>query len=152
MNVDVEDSVVTDESALFGQIAETPAQFPGGGKKLMEFIASNLKLPESMNDGPDVHGRVIVSFTVQEDGSIDDVRVIRSVYPDLDEEAVRVVKLLPNFIPATVNGKPVKSKYTLPVTFRLQYAMPYLTDKRTIHRVGVNFSSEKGTIDGWKEE
>lgn len=62
----------------------------------------------------------LVLFTVKKDGSIDNIEVIRSVCHELDEEAVRVVKLFPDFIPGTINGKPVDCKYTLPIVFRLQ--------------------------------
>ncbi len=119
--VHIEDSPVPKppkDYPLPGAVEVMP-QFPGGGKKLMEFIASNLQYPESLVNS-DVQGRVIISFMVRKDGSIGDVQVIRGIHPDLDAEALRVVKLLPNFIPATVEGKPVDSKFTLPVTFRLQ--------------------------------
>lgn len=112
---------VTDSTiyTLAGDIEAMP-EFPGGTAKMMEFLAANVKWPESLNDGPDVQGRVVVAFTVEKDGSINDIEVVRSVYPDLDEEAVRVVKLFPKFIPATHNGKTVRCIYTLPINFRLQ--------------------------------
>ena len=65
-------------------------------------------------------GRVIVTFVVERDGSITDVRVVKSVDPSLDKEAVRVTKSMPHWIPGKQNGSAVRVKYTLPVTFRLQ--------------------------------
>lgn len=121
-NVKIEDSDVPKppkDFALPGAVEVMP-QFPGGGKKLMEFIASNLKYPESLDKSLNIQGRVIISFMIRKDGSIDDFEFVRRVHPDLDAEALRVVKLLPNFIPATVEGKPVDCKFTLPVTFSLQ--------------------------------
>ena len=65
-------------------------------------------------------GRVNVVFIVNEDGSLSDVKVIRSIIPELDKEAIRVVKSMPKWNPAKRNGKAVKTKYTVPVTFRLE--------------------------------
>ena len=67
-----------------------------------------------------IQGRVIVTFVVERDGSITDVRVVKSVDPSLDKEAVRVTKSMPNWNPGMQNGGPVRVKFTLPVTFRLQ--------------------------------
>lgn len=89
--------------------------FPGGPTKLMEFIKNNLHYP---NEDICAHGRVVVTFYVETDGSITDVEVIRGVDPLLDNEAVRVVKSMPKWIPGTQDGKPVRVKYTIPFTFR----------------------------------
>ena len=67
-----------------------------------------------------VQGRVIVQFVVTKTGAIGNVKVVRSVDRDLDNEAIRVCKKLPNFIPGKQNGQPVNVWYTLPVTFKLQ--------------------------------
>ena len=106
-----------EDYTLVGAIEAMP-QFPGGQAKLMEFLAANVKYPEAVEGS--IQGRVVVLFTVKKDGSIDNIEVIRSVCHELDEEAVRVVKLFPDFIPGTINGKPVDCKYTLPIVFRLQ--------------------------------
>lgn len=106
-----------EDNTLVGDIEAIP-QFPGGQAKLMEFLAANVKYPEAVEGA--IQGRVVVLFTVKKDGSIDNIEVIRSVCHELDEEAVRVVKLFPDFIPGTINGKPVDCKYTLPIVFRLQ--------------------------------
>ncbi|MEE0997873.1 MAG: energy transducer TonB [Paludibacteraceae bacterium] len=93
------------------------AIFPGGQIKMATFIKENLKYPE---DADGAHGRVIVNFVVEEDGSISDIKVVRGVHPSLDAEAVRVVKLMPKWKPAEYRGKPVRTKYMLPVFFRIQ--------------------------------
>ena len=95
------------------------ATFPGGAKEAYAFIKENLKYPEdAANYG--IQGRVIVNFVVDKDGSISDIKVVRGVHPSLDAEAVRVVKLMPKWKPAENRGKPVRTKYMLPVFFRIQ--------------------------------
>lgn len=98
---------------------EVPPTFPGGEAELMKFIAMNIRYPESAQEKR-IQGRVIVSFVVQMDGTIGQTKIMRSVDPDLDKEALRVVKKLPKFIPGKMNGEPVNVWYTLPVSFKLQ--------------------------------
>lgn len=100
------------------QTAEVAPSFPGGVKGLMDFIADNMHYPKSAMDAG-IQGRVIVSFVVTKTGDIGKVKVVRSVDPDLDAEAVRVVRLLPRFTPGTMNGHPVNVWYLLPLNFRL---------------------------------
>jgi len=107
----------TENSKLFGEAAEETASFPGGSAALMKYIADNIRAPKECLEGA-VSGRVILGFTVNEDGSLSDIKVMRSVVPELDEEAIRVVKSMPKWNPAKQNGKAVKSKYTVPVVFR----------------------------------
>ena len=98
--------------------ADERPQYPGGDAAILQFIAQNLKYPVSaMEQG--VQGRVVVDFVVEKDGSMSDVRVVRSVDSALDKEAVRVVKALSKFTPGTKNGQPVRARYTLPITFRM---------------------------------
>jgi protein TonB len=85
----------------------------------MQYLSSNIKYPVVAEENG-VQGRVVCTFVVERDGSITDVRVIRSVDPSLDKEAVRVVKSMPKWIPGKQNGSAVRVKYTVPVTFRLQ--------------------------------
>ena len=105
----------TDNSKIFGAMEEM-ASFPGGSAACMKFIADNTRAPKECEES-DAQGRVILGFTVNEDGSLSDIKVMRSITPYLDEEVIRVVKSMPKWNPARQNGKPVKSKYTLPVTF-----------------------------------
>ena len=97
---------------------EKKAQFPGGTKKLIEYLRNNLKYPEAAVD-VGIEGTVLVSFVVKKDGSIDDVKAVRSVDPLLDEEAIRVVKSMPKWVPAQLNGKDVSSQFRLPIAFKL---------------------------------
>ena len=103
-------------SKIFGAAEEMPS-FPGGEKALMQYIKDNLRYPEICREGAAM-GRVNVVFIVNEDGSLSDVKVIRSIIPELDKEAIRVVKSMPKWNPAKQNGKAVKMKYVVPVNFR----------------------------------
>ena len=103
---------------VFDVVEEMPS-FPGGTGALMSFLSSNIKYPVVAQENG-VQGRVIVGFVVERDGSITDVKVMRSVDPSLDREAQRVVKAMPRWKPGKQNGSAVRVKYTVPVVFRLQ--------------------------------
>ena len=107
-----------DEEEIF-QVVEKVAGFPGGQAKLMEFLRKELVYPQIAIDN-NVQGRVIVQFVVNKDGSIQDVKVARGVDPVLDEEAIRVVKKMPKWIPAEQRGKTVRSRFQLPVMFKFK--------------------------------
>lgn len=109
----------TESSKLFGEAIEEMASFPGGSVALMQYIKDNVRYPKECQEGA-ATGRVIVGFTVNEDGSLSDIKVMRSITPKLDKEAIRVVKSMPKWNPAKQNGKAVKSKYTIPVNFRIE--------------------------------
>ena len=103
---------------VFDVVEEMPS-FPGGTGALMSFLSSNIKYPVVAQENG-VQGRVIVGFVVERDGSITDVKVMRSVDPSLDREAQRVVRAMPRWKPGKQNGSAVRVKYTVPVVFRLQ--------------------------------
>lgn len=107
----VEDKVFTS--------SETMPQFPGGESALLKYLSDHIKYPETAMEN-NVQGRVVVQFVVKRDGSIGDVKVVRGKDPDLDKEAVRIVKTLPTFIPGRMNGQAVNVWYTLPINFKLQ--------------------------------
>ena len=100
-------------------VTETLPQFPGGQGVMMKYLAANIKYPASAVKAKK-QGRVIVTFVIQQDGSVAKARIARSVDPELDAEALRIVKAMPNWIPGTQDGKPVNVKYTIPVVFSLQ--------------------------------
>ncbi|MDP2189388.1 MAG: energy transducer TonB [Sphingobacteriaceae bacterium] len=92
-------------------------QYPGGAVGIAKFVASNTKYPqEALNDS--VQGTVIVSYLIQVDGSIGDVKVVKSVHPALDAEAVRVIRLMEQWKPAIQKGKPVKLMMNQQFNFR----------------------------------
>lgn len=107
-----------DEEKVFGVVEQMPS-FRGGQQKLMEYLAANIRYPEELGESC-IQGRVIVTFVVEKDGSISNVKVAKSVDPLLDKEAVRVVSSMPKWIPGKQNGVTYRVKYTLPVTFRLK--------------------------------
>lgn len=102
----------------FEGVERMPA-FPGGQQALFKFLSENVKYPpEAKKSG--IQGRVVLQFTVDKEGAITDIEVVRSGgHPSLDNEAVRVIKMMPKWEPGTQRGKPVRVRYTMPVNFRL---------------------------------
>lgn len=100
-------------------IPETMPYFPGGQELLLKYLAVNIKYPASAVKAKK-QGRVIVTFTVRKDGSVTHAKIAKSIDPELDAEALRVVRGMPKWIPGTQLGKPVNVKYALPVKFSLQ--------------------------------
>lgn len=98
---------------IFTAVEQMP-QFPGGEGELLKYISTHIKYP-TMAAENNIQGRVVVKFVVQKDGKVGEVVVLRGRDPDLDKEAVRVVKTLPNFIPGKMNGQAVSVWYTLPI-------------------------------------
>ncbi|MFI3239936.1 MAG: energy transducer TonB [Bacteroidales bacterium] len=120
------DEVIVEEKTpepekVFTFVEQMP-QFPGGDAELMKFLGQNVRYP-AMAIENNIQGRVIVQFVVTRSGKVGEVKVARGVDRDLDKEAVRVVKSLPDFIPGKMNGQAVNVWYTLPVNFKLQGAM-----------------------------
>jgi len=114
----VDEKPKEEETKVFDVVEQMP-QFPGGPQALFEYLSKNIKYPVVAEENG-IQGRVIVTFVVERDGSITDVKVAKSVDPSLDKEAMRVVKSMPHWIPGKQNGSAVRVKYTVPVTFRLQ--------------------------------
>lgn len=108
----------TDEEEIV-DVAQVQPEFPGGSAKLMEWLAKNLKYPAAAQELC-VQGRVVVQFVVNKDGSIVEPKVIKSIDPSLDREAIRVVSSMPKWSPGRQGGRNVRVRFTLPVTFRLQ--------------------------------
>jgi len=105
------------EGRIFEVVEQMP-HFPGGAASLMRYLSENIKYPiQAQTKG--ISGRVVVSFVVEPDGTFSDLRVIRSVDPILDKEALRVVRDMPRWIPGKQDGKPVRARYNVPVSFRL---------------------------------
>lgn len=108
------------EEVQIYDIVDEKAQFPGGHEALIKFIIDNLKLPQTAID-MGIEGKCYLKFIVSENGYILNATVKHGVRdcPECDKEAIRLVKSMPNWIPARVNGKSVNSTYTLPITFKL---------------------------------
>ena len=95
---------------------EEAAQFPGGQEEMMKFIQDNRQYPDEAKS-QNLHGRVIVSFIVEKDGSLSNVKVMRSLGSGCDEEAVRVINSMPKWKPGKNSGKEVRTKMLVPITF-----------------------------------
>lgn len=108
----------TKKNDMVFDVVEVMPQFPGGQIAMLQYIMKNIKYPEqAMKEG--IQGRVAVSFIVEKDGSISDVKPILSVHPLLNKEAVRVVESMPKWTPGKQNGKPVRVRFNVPVMFKL---------------------------------
>ncbi len=112
--VDTIRPINNDEKVLTGVVEYQP-QFPGGIKACEQFIKENLRYPDTESD---VQGRVIVSFMVERDGSLSDIKVVRGLDPAFDEEALRVVKMMPKWSPGATDGKISVMRYTIPIIFK----------------------------------
>lgn len=99
-------------------IADHPAEFPGGELAMREFINKNIRYPQMAVEAG-IEGKVIVTFVVETNGVLSNFAVVRSINPMLDKEALRVVKMMPDWNPASHNGKPVRMSFNLPVNFAL---------------------------------
>lgn len=114
----VEPATPVDDSDRIYESVETMPEFPGGNAKLMKYLNKNIKYPILAQE-KGIEGNVIVQFVVYKDGSIVNPKVIKSADPSLDKEALRVVSSMPNWQPGVQGGKIVRTKYTLPITFKL---------------------------------
>jgi len=105
------------EDPIFRVVEEDPA-FPGGEAARIRFLNENIRYPRSAQE-IGVEGRVLVGFVVESDGSISNIKILRSAAPILDEEAIRVAKLMPKWKPGKQRGKAVRVQYQMPITFTL---------------------------------
>ncbi len=108
----------TEEAPMLSGTVEVNPEYPGGMNAWNKFLQKNLKYPSQAIDAG-VGGKVIVSFVVEKDGHLTDIKVLRSAGYGLDEEVVRVLKLVPPWKPGIQNGRPVRVMYTLPFNFQL---------------------------------
>lgn len=125
------DTAETKSGKEFPCIPETFPQFPGGHIALFEYLSKNIKFPKS-KENEDVKVRVVTTFTVEKDGSITHAKIVRSQGEAFDNEALRVINGMPKWIPGTQNGKAVRVKYTLPITFSTTDSDKKIKSVRTI--------------------
>ncbi len=111
-------SAKDDADGIVFDVVENMPSFPGGFAVMMEWLSKNIKYPKDAFDAKQ-EGRVIAQFVVEKDGSVSNIHIIRSIYPSLDAEAIRVLKTMPKWNPGKQNGQNVRVKYALPVHFRL---------------------------------
>lgn len=103
---------------IYDNVEQIPS-YPGGLHALMNYLSSNVHYPYRAQVRG-IQGRVVVSFIVEKDGSISNAQVVQSIFPDLDEESLRVVRAMPRWTPGKVNGEYVRVRCNVPISFRLQ--------------------------------
>jgi len=106
------DQIINDPNSV-----EEKPSFPGGKKAFYKFLGKNLKWP--LDDETYVQGRVLISFVVESDGRLTNFKVEKKLWPELDSEALRVLKKSPKWIPGKQNGKLVRVRYTVPINFTI---------------------------------
>ncbi|MGC8864548.1 MAG: energy transducer TonB [Bacteroidales bacterium] len=109
---------VIEEQEIF-QVVESMPEFPGGEEARIQFLRDNIKYPQIARESG-IQGVVYVTFVVEPDGRVTGVRVLRGIGGGCDEEAVRVVKAMPRWIPGKQRGKPVRVQFNMPIKFTLQ--------------------------------
>lgn len=117
-NIEKREHSSVDDNYVYDQVDQMP-QFPGGPAAMFEYLSKNIRYPAVAEENG-VQGKVIVTFIVERDGSISNVKVVKSVDPSLNNEASRIVRSMPHWIPGKQNGTNVRVKYTVPVDFKLQ--------------------------------
>ena len=145
------DTAETKYGKEFPCIPETFPQFPGGHIALVEYLSKNIKFPKE-KEKENVRARVVASFTVDKDGSITDAKIVRSQGEAFDNEALRVINGMPKWIPGTQNGKAVRVKYTLPITFSTTDSDKKIKSVRTIDMYDNGGKQPEGKVVSRKAE
>lgn len=145
------DTAETKSGKEFPCIPETFPQFPGGHIALFEYLSKNIKFPKS-KENEDVKVRVVTTFTVEKDGSITHAKIVRSQGEAFDNEALRVINGMPKWIPGTQNGKAVRVKYTLPITFSTTDSDKKIKSVRTIDMYDNGGKQPEGKVVSRKAE
>ena len=109
---------VIEDGELFGCIVETMPSFRGGQQKLFEFIGNNVVYPQEAKEAG-IEGQVFVEFYIEKDGTVTDGKVLKGIGYGCDEEALRVIGLMPKWYPGKQRGKAVRVRYTFPINFKL---------------------------------
>jgi periplasmic protein TonB len=118
LNVNAQEEKETNSKDIIFTVVEEEAEFIGGIDKLMEFLVKNLNYPQEAKE-KGIEGKVIITFVVEKDGSIADLKLTNGIGYGCDEEAIRVVKLMPKWKPAKQRGKNVRQQFILPINFNL---------------------------------
>ncbi|MDR1678368.1 MAG: energy transducer TonB [Prevotellaceae bacterium] len=113
---DISPKATTNDTTIY-LVPDIMAQFPGGNAAMYSWLSNNVHYPEPARDSG-IQGRVLVQFIVEKDGSLSNLEILRGI-EELDTEALRLVKMMPEWIPARLNGKILRSQVILPITFKL---------------------------------
>jgi len=111
-------NIIHDAQGDIFKSVEQSAEFPGGLNALYKYMGKNLRYPEAARKN-DVQGKVFVTFVIEKNGLVSNVKIIRGIGHGCDEEAVRVIKASPKWKPGMQNKRPVRQQYTLPINFAL---------------------------------
>ena len=117
------------EDSVYQVVDEMP-EYPGGVEAMMKYVSENVQYPQEAKDN-DISGRVFISFVVEKDGSVSNVKVMRGIGGGCDEEAVRVISSMPKWKPGIKDGKPVRVSYMMPLTFKLTEGQPAKPAQKT---------------------
>lgn len=117
--VSAQKTVVAQKNQTVFDVVEQMPEYPGGIAALFEYLMKNVKYPADA-EKQKIEGRVIATFIVETDGSISNIEVVKPMFPSLDAEAVRVLSGMPKWTPGRQNGKEVRVKYTVPISFNLK--------------------------------
>ncbi|UTW66505.1 TonB family protein [bacterium SCSIO 12643] len=109
---------IPEEHVQKGELTKMP-EFPGGQEAMFAYMGENIKYPKQAKED-EISGKVLVNFTVKNTGEIAYVKVVKGVSPELDNEAIRVIKHMPDWTPGEIDGKQVSSQLTLPINFKLK--------------------------------
>lgn len=134
---DVHSVIVANDNDTINAVYETidvAPEYKGGQQALNQVLSDNIHYPAECAEAK-IQGKVVVQFTIEKDGTVGDAKVVQSVHPLLDAEAVRVVKLLNDWTPGMKNGEPVRTSHTLPIVFRL------MTDAEDVSNMPLDFST-----------
>jgi TonB family protein len=110
-----------EENTVYDRLViEEQPQFPGGEAAMMKYLKENIEYPAVEKENG-IQGKVFISFIIEKDGAVSNVTAVKGVSggPDLEKEAVRVISTMPNWMPGKQNGKPVRVKFTIPISFTL---------------------------------
>ena len=111
-------AVDEDDNPLNFQVIERLPEFPGGMVEFMKWLTKNLSYPVIAQQQK-IQGKVLVSFIINKDGTISSPKVVKSVSPELDREALRVIRIMPKWKPGEDHGKPCRTYFCIPVVFKL---------------------------------
>ena len=116
--VSAQKTVVAQKNQQVFDVVEQMPEYPGGPSALIEYLSQNMKYPEDAKQQK-IEGRVLATFVVETDGSVSNVEVVKPAFPSLDAEAVRLLSAMPKWTPGKQNGKVVRVKFTVPISFNL---------------------------------
>jgi protein TonB len=117
LNVNAQEKKTENSDVVF-TVVENEAEFPGGVEAMNRFMAENIKYP-TLAKQKNIEGKVIISFIVEKNGTLSDIRTIKDIGEGCGDEGVRIVKLMPKWKPAKQKGQPVRQQFLLPISFVL---------------------------------